>query len=84
MLTITEAACSHLADLCEKHESSDVVVLRMVEAETGLALKGDKLRAGDKTFEYRGKPVLAVDQKLYLHHWVRGPWTWKGRERKCG
>ena len=67
MLTITEAAYSRLADLIEKHESSGVVVLRIVAAEKELTLKGDKLRAGDKTFEYRGKPVLAVDQKVYLH-----------------
>jgi Fe-S cluster assembly iron-binding protein IscA len=65
MLTITEAAGAHLAQLLDRAAPPEGAVMRLGPGEAGdLALQFDQLRPDDTTFEHEEKTVLVLDAQL--------------------
>jgi Fe-S cluster assembly iron-binding protein IscA len=64
MLTVTEAASAHLAQLLEQHDLPEDVAVRLVSEGQGIALEQDSERAGDTTFQHEGRTVLLLDADL--------------------
>lgn len=66
MLTVTEAAGAHLAELLAESKTPEArdLVVRIVYEADGLALTLDQTRADDQTFDHEGVTVLVVDEKL--------------------
>ena len=62
MLTLTEAAGAHLADILADRECPDDIAVRFVCAESGHSLVLDNKKAGDSTLEHEGRTVLLLDQ----------------------
>jgi len=62
MLTLTEAAGAHLADILADKECPDDVAVRFVCAESGNSLMLDSKKADDSAFEHEGRTVLLLDQ----------------------
>lgn len=61
MLTVTEAAGAHLAQLLAQHGLPDDVAVRLVSEGQGIALQQDSERAGDTTFQHEDRTVLLLD-----------------------
>ena len=64
MLTVTEAARTHLAQLLEQEGLPEEVAIRFVAEEQGLAMQPDSQRDGDTAFEHEGRIVLLLDEEL--------------------
>ena len=62
MLTLTEAAGAHLADILADEEYPDDIAVRFVCAESGHSLVLDSKKVGDSTLEHEGRTVLLLDQ----------------------
>lgn len=60
MLTMTEAAGSHLAEILDKRDCADNVAVRIVCRNSRLSLSLDSLKPGDSTFEHEGRTVLLI------------------------
>mgnify|MGYP006969501697 CR=1 FL=1 len=58
MLTITESAGDHLAQLLTN--APDEAVVRFVPGTTGLTMQVDQVQPGDTTFEHGDKTILAL------------------------
>ena len=66
MLTVTEAARIHLAQVLDNaNVSADAAVRFVAEGDT-IKPKLDSIRSGDVMFEFAGKTVLALDQQMSL------------------
>lgn len=61
MLTVTEAAKTHLAQLLDEMETSDENAVRFVSEENRLIPKLDHASPSDTTFAHDGKIVLVLD-----------------------
>ena len=64
MLTVTEAACAHLAKMLAAADAPDKVAVRFVVEGTGLALTLDKAGPNDATFGHEGRTVLLLDEDV--------------------
>jgi hypothetical protein len=61
MLTVTEAAKAHLAQLLTETDTSDATAIRFVSEENRLVPTLDYASPGDTTFAHDGKIVLVLD-----------------------
>jgi Fe-S cluster assembly iron-binding protein IscA len=62
MLTLTEAARTHLAQVLDQTEAPSNMTIRFVLAEDNrLIVSLDYTRPGDTTFVHNGKVVLVLD-----------------------
>lgn len=61
MLTLTEAAGSHLAHVLADKECPEDMAVRLVCANAGHSLVLDNRKAGDSTIEYGGRMILLLD-----------------------
>ena len=61
MLTVTEAAKAHLAQLLTETDTSDETAIRFVSEENQLVPTLDYAAPGDTTFAHDGKIVLLLD-----------------------
>ena len=66
MLTVTETAGAHLAQILSQSEApqAEGVVVRMFNGPNGLGLTLDQSRPEDTTFDHDGETVLAMDSEL--------------------
>ncbi len=64
MLTVTEAASAHLAQLLEQHNLPDEVAVRFVYENEGIALQQDSERPGDTKFQHEDRTVLLLDPQM--------------------
>jgi Fe-S cluster assembly iron-binding protein IscA len=64
MLTVTEAASAHLAQMLANHDVAEDVAVRFVCEEQGIGLQQDSERPGDTTFEHKGRTVLLLDAQV--------------------
>lgn len=64
MLTVTEPAVAHLADMLVEAEAPDDVAIRFVIQEQGLALGLDNERPGDATYAHGERTVLLLDEQV--------------------
>ena len=66
MLTVTEAAYIHLAQVLDNaNVLADAAVRFVAEGDT-IKPTLDSLRSGDVRFEFAGKTVLALDEQMSL------------------
>jgi Fe-S cluster assembly iron-binding protein IscA len=61
MVTVTDAAGAHLAQLLSQVEAQQDVVIRLVIDERDIMPTMDQPRVGDTAFSYKGKTVLVLD-----------------------
>jgi hypothetical protein len=61
MVTVTDAAGAHMAQLLSQVETQKDVVIRLVLDERDIVPTMDHPRAGDTAFSYKGKRVLVLD-----------------------
>jgi hypothetical protein len=64
MLTVTEAAGAHLAQLLEQRNAPGDIAIRFVCEGQGIALRQDSERPGDTTFQHEGRTVLLLDAQV--------------------
>ncbi|MFG0306301.1 MAG: hypothetical protein ACF8Q5_08820 [Phycisphaerales bacterium JB040] len=64
MLTVTEDAKSHLADIIDKSNLPDEASIRLVAGPDGIGLAPDKPKETDQAYEHNGKTVLVVAPEL--------------------
>ncbi|WP_164103297.1 hypothetical protein [Candidatus Laterigemmans baculatus] len=64
MLTVTDTAAAHLAELLDNADASDGAVVRFVPQGQSLALQLGNEQAGDQTFQHGDKVVLAVEPEI--------------------
>lgn len=64
MLTITESAGAHLAELLVEHNASEDLTIRFLLIGEKLTPKLDSVRHDDVTFEHEGRTVLVLDKPL--------------------
>ncbi len=64
MLSVTDAARAHLADVLETAKPSPDSVVRIIYDKSGLSLMVSDLREGDATFDHQGTKVLAIDASV--------------------
>jgi Fe-S cluster assembly iron-binding protein IscA len=64
MLTITETAGAHLAQLLVENDASEDVAIRFLLVGEKLRPILDDVRPGDVTFKHQGKTILALDEPL--------------------
>jgi len=64
MLTVTEAAQRHLAQVLDNANASADAVVRFVAEDDTIKPKLDSLRSGDVMLEFAGKTVLALDERM--------------------
>lgn len=62
MMTLTEAAGEHLAEILGNSDVPESVAVRFVCKESEISLSLDNQKPGDATFEHQGKTVLLLDQ----------------------
>jgi hypothetical protein len=66
MLTVTEAACVHLAQMLDNANASADAAVRFVAEDDTIKPKLDSIRTGDVKFEFAGKTLLAFDEQMSL------------------
>lgn len=64
MLTVTDNAGKHMANLLENANAPDEASLRFVVDGDSLGLTIDQPQDGDQTFEHDGRTVLLLDEKV--------------------
>ena len=64
MLTVTEDAKSHLADIMSEHDVPEGLAIRLVAGAEGVGLAPDEPKAEDDTWEHDGRTVLCVEPGL--------------------
>ncbi len=64
MLTVTEAASAHLADMLDKADAPDGHAIRVVPAQGSVALRLDEPQPQDQEIEHGGKTVLVLDTQV--------------------
>lgn len=63
MLTITPAARELLSRLLEEKNTPEDEAARFVFNRDNLTVEIDKLRAGDVTFDYKGRVIVLLDEE---------------------
>ena len=66
MLTVTEAARIHLAQVLDNANASADAAVRFVAEDDTIKPTLDSIRSGDVMFEFAGKTVLALDEQMAL------------------
>jgi hypothetical protein len=66
MLTVTEAARIHLAQVLDNANASAHAAVRFVAEDDAIKPTLDSIRSGDVIFEFAGKTVLALDEQMSL------------------
>jgi len=61
MVTVTDAAGAHMAQLLAQVEANKDVAIRLVLDEHNIIPTMDQARVGDTAFSYKGKTVLVLD-----------------------
>jgi hypothetical protein len=61
MVTVTDAAGAHMAQLLSQVETQKDVVIRLVLDERDIVPTMDQPRVGDTAFSYKGQTVLVLD-----------------------
>jgi Fe-S cluster assembly iron-binding protein IscA len=64
MLTVTDAAVAHLAEMLKQQDTPEDVAVRFVCEAQGIALQHDNEREGDTTFQHEGQTVLLLDAQV--------------------
>ena len=64
MLSVTESASAHLAQMLTDVEAPDDVAIRFVLEGRGLTMGLDKERPEDATIDHMGKTVLLLDNNI--------------------
>ncbi|MFT5423682.1 MAG: Fe-S cluster assembly iron-binding protein IscA [Phycisphaerales bacterium] len=64
MLTVTDDAKSHLAEIITNNELSEDASIRLVTGPNGIGLAPDAPKPEDDTYEHAGRTVLVVDPAL--------------------
>ena len=64
MLTITESAGAHLAQLLVENNASEDTAIPFLLVGEQLRPSLDNVRPGDVTFEHEGRTVLVLDEPL--------------------
>jgi Fe-S cluster assembly iron-binding protein IscA len=64
MLTVTEAACGHLAGLLDNANAPDNAAIRFVLEGRTITPTLDEERPDDTTYEYAGSTVLVLDERI--------------------
>lgn len=64
MLTVTQDAKAHLANLLEHNNVPDGTAVRLVVAEQGLAMTTDSPGNEDATFDHEGRTVLVMENDI--------------------
>lgn len=61
MITLTDAAADHLAEILNRSDVPDHVAVRFVCQDSEISLSLDNQKSDDETFEHNGKMVLLLD-----------------------
>jgi Fe-S cluster assembly iron-binding protein IscA len=61
MVTVTDAAGAHMAQLLTQVGAQDDLVIRLVLDEHDIVPTMDQARAGDTAFSYEGRTILVLD-----------------------
>jgi Fe-S cluster assembly iron-binding protein IscA len=61
MVTVTDAAGAHMAQLLAQVGAQDDLAIRLVLNEHDIVPTMDQARAGDTAFSYEGRTVLVLD-----------------------
>lgn len=61
MLTVTESAGTHLAQLLAESDAPDEAAVRIAHDQDGWSLLLDNADPSDQRFEHNGKTVLVID-----------------------
>jgi Fe-S cluster assembly iron-binding protein IscA len=64
VLTVTDAASAHLAQMLADAEAPDDVAIRIVAREGGLVLALDSTNTEDATFDHEERTVLVLDTEV--------------------
>lgn len=64
MLTVTEAASAHLAEILTQAGFPDDTAIRLVHEGGRIGMQPDNERPGDTTFEHNGRVVLVLDEQV--------------------
>jgi len=64
MVTVTDNAKAHIADLLQQNEAPDGTAVRLVPAQQGLALAPDEPADDDTKFDHDGKTVLIMKPNI--------------------
>ncbi len=64
VLTVTEAASAHLAQMIKRQNWSENIAVRIVYEGQSAALRQDSERTGDTTFQHEGRTVLLLDAQV--------------------
>jgi len=64
MLTVTESAGQHMADLLKNNEAPEEAALRFVVQGQSLGLTLSEAAPDDQKFEHDGRTVLLLDEQV--------------------
>jgi len=64
MLTVTDDAKTHLAEIIDKSNLPEEASIRLVAGDQGIGLAPDKPKDTDHAFEHEGRTVLVVAPEL--------------------
>ena len=65
MLTVSDAACEHLASVLDQMDATPQdAAIRIVQGPNGLGMSVDTPNDGDKTIEHDGKTILLLDEQV--------------------
>ena len=64
MLTVSDTAGAHLAELLTSADAPEDRAVRFVIEKDGLALQLDNERPGDATFQHQERTVLLLDDEV--------------------
>lgn len=64
MLTVTDAAVRHMAEVLYKSDASDETAIRFVQEGRTIVPRLDQERPGDATYEYAGNTVLLLAEDI--------------------
>lgn len=64
MLTVTDAAGAHLAEIIKHEGFPEDTAIRFVHEGQGLAMRPDTERSGDASYNHEGRTVLLLDAEV--------------------
>jgi Fe-S cluster assembly iron-binding protein IscA len=65
MLTVTDAAVRHMAEVLYQSDADDEMAIRFVQEGRTIVPKLDKERPGDATYDHEGSTVLLLDENVF-------------------
>lgn len=65
MLTVTDTAVCHLAEILYGCEAADGMAIRFVREGRTITPRLDRERPGDATYEHEGSTVLLLDENVF-------------------